>query len=180
MGSTDVAVAMATGQTWLRVPATLRVDAAGELPPGIGAKDVALQLAGRLGAAGARYMAVEFGFPETLDLPARMTLCGMTTEMGAKAGLVVPDAVTATYGSRPYWPQAPPSAHPAVAPAWDGTWARWRQARSASRPAIATSPAAWAGRRRAFIWARPRLLPPRRWPGASHLLRKYRRETWAG
>ena len=99
MGSTDVAVAMATGQTWLRVPATLRVDAVGELPPGVGAKDVALQLAGRLGAAGARYMAVEFGFPETLELPARMTLCGMTTEIGAKAGLVVPDAVTATYAT---------------------------------------------------------------------------------
>ena len=99
MGSTDVAVAMATGQTWLRVPATVRVDAMGELQPGVGAKDVALQLAGRLGAAGARYMAVEFGFPETLDLPARMTLCGMTTEIGAKAGLVVPDAVTATYAT---------------------------------------------------------------------------------
>ena len=110
MGSTDVAVAMATGQTWLRVPATLRVDAAGELPPGIGAKDVALQLAGRLGAAGARYMAVEFSFPETLDLPARMTLCGMTTEMGSKAGLVVPDAVTATYDSVPDWLYPDPGA----------------------------------------------------------------------
>src|SRR2546430_4474476 len=64
MGSTDVAVAMATGQTWLRVPATLRVDAAGKLPPGVGAKDVALQLAGRLGAGGARYLAVGFSFPE--------------------------------------------------------------------------------------------------------------------
>lgn len=103
MGSTDVAVAMATGQTWLRVPATLRVDVTGALPPGVGAKDVSLQLAGRLGAAGARYMAVEFGLPVTVDLPARMTLCGMTTEIGAKAGLVVPDAVTAAYGRVPEW-----------------------------------------------------------------------------
>ena len=110
MGSTDVAVAMATGQTWLRVPPTLRVDVVGELPPSVGAKDVALQLAGRLGSGGARYMAVEFSFPETLDLPARMTLCGMTTEIGAKAGLVVPDAVTATYGPVPDWLYPDPGA----------------------------------------------------------------------
>jgi methanogen homoaconitase large subunit len=55
-------------------------------------------------------MAVEFSFPETLDLPARMTLCGMTTEIGAKAGLVVPDAVTATYGPVPGWLYPDPGA----------------------------------------------------------------------
>lgn len=110
MGSTDVAVAMATGQTWLRVPATLRIDVTGDLPPGVGAKDVTLQLAGRLGAGGARYMAVEFSLPRTLDLPARMTLCGMTTEMGAKAGLVVPDAVSAAYAPIPDWLYPDPAA----------------------------------------------------------------------
>ncbi len=103
MGSTDVAVAMATGQTWLRVPATIRIDMEGELPPGVSIKDATLQLAGRLGAAGARYMAVEYALPETLDLPARMTLCGMTTEIGAKAGIVVPDAVTRGYAPIPDW-----------------------------------------------------------------------------
>lgn len=103
MGSTDVAVAMATGQTWLRVPDTLRVDVTGTLPPGVGAKDVSLQLAAQLGAAGARYVTVEFGLPASLELPARMTLCGMTTEVGAKAGLVVPDEVMASYGAVPAW-----------------------------------------------------------------------------
>ncbi len=103
MGSTDVAVAMATGQTWLRVPATIRVDMEGALPAGVGAKDATLQLAGALGAAGARYMAVEYSLPATLDLEARMTLCGMTTEIGAKAGIVVPDEITAGYGPVPSW-----------------------------------------------------------------------------
>jgi methanogen homoaconitase large subunit len=110
MGSTDVAVAMATGQTWLRVPSTIRIDVSGALPPGVGAKDLSLQLEGRLGAAGARYMAVEFSLPETLDMPARMTLCGMTTELGAKAGLVVPDAVSATYAPMPDWLYPDPDA----------------------------------------------------------------------
>lgn len=110
MGSTDVAVALATGQTWLRVPASLRVDASGALPPGVSAKDMALQLAGLLGAGRARYMAVEFSLPATLDLPARMTLCGMTTEIGAKAGIVVPDAVSATYAPMPDWLYPDPAA----------------------------------------------------------------------
>lgn len=110
MGSTDVAVAMATGQTWLRTPETIRIDAEGTLPPGVGAKDVALQLAGHLGAAGARYMAVEFSLPTTLDLPARMTLCGMTTEIGAKAGIVVPDAISAAYAPMPDWLYPDPGA----------------------------------------------------------------------
>jgi len=110
MGSTDVAVAMATGQTWLRVPETVRVDVRGALPPGVSAKDASLHLTGRLGAAGARYMAVEFALPTTLDLPARMTLCGMTTEIGAKAGIVVPDAVTAAYAPAPAWLYPDPDA----------------------------------------------------------------------
>ncbi len=110
MGSTDVAVALATGQTWLRVPATIRVDASGTLPPGVGAKDMVLQLAGILGAAGARYMAVEFDLPELVPLAARMTLCGMTTEIGAKAGMVIPDAVTAAYAPVPDWLYPDPDA----------------------------------------------------------------------
>ncbi len=110
MGSTDVAVAMATGQTWLRVPATILIEVDGELPPGVGAKDATLQLASRLGAAGARYMAVEYALPATLDLPARMTLCGMTTEIGAKAGIVVPDRVTRAYAPVPEWLYPDPGA----------------------------------------------------------------------
>jgi len=110
MGSTDVAVAMSTGRTWLRVPATIRVDVVGELPPGVSAKDATLQLVGQLGAAGARYMAVEYSLPATLDLPSRMTLCGMTTEIGAKAGIVIPDAVTAAYAPVPDWLYPDPDA----------------------------------------------------------------------
>jgi methanogen homoaconitase large subunit len=69
-----------------------------------------LQLAGLLGAAGARYMAVEFDLPASVPLPARMTLCGMTTEIGAKAGMVIPDAVTAAYARVPDWLYPDPDA----------------------------------------------------------------------
>lgn len=103
MGTTDVALAFATGRTWLRVPETVRVDFVGELRPGVQTKDVVLHLLDEVKADGFTYQAVEFHGAEALSLASRMTLCSMTTEMGAKAGMVPPDALTRAYAPVPAW-----------------------------------------------------------------------------
>ena len=99
MGSTDVAIGMATGKTWLRVPETFRIEVGGAFPPGVSAKDLILTLIGRLGADGATYKALEFGGPavESLPMVGRLTLANMAVEAGAKAGLVASDGVTRAY-----------------------------------------------------------------------------------
>ncbi len=108
MGSTDVAVAMATGRTWLRVPETIRVVYAGQLQPWVGGKDLILYTIGRLGVDGARYKALEFGGPaiDALSMDGRLTMANMAVEAGAKAGLMAVDAKTLDYvqsrAQRPY------------------------------------------------------------------------------
>lgn len=99
MGSTDVGVALAFGETWLRVPETIRVLYTGSLPPGVFAKDLILETIGRLGADGAIYQALEFGGEVTagLDMESRITLANMAVEAGAKAGLCAADSTTAAY-----------------------------------------------------------------------------------
>jgi len=103
MGTTDIALAFATGRTWLRVPQTVRVDLTGFLPAGADAKDIVLHLLDRVQADGFTYQAVEFHGADDLTLPSRMTLCSMTTEMGAKAGIIAPDARTRAYAQVPDW-----------------------------------------------------------------------------
>lgn len=99
MGSTDVAVAMASGKTWLRVPETFRVEARGALAAGVEAKDLMLTLIGRLHADGATYKALEFGGPgiDSLPMSGRLTLCNMAVEAGAKAGLMPSDEATRAF-----------------------------------------------------------------------------------
>jgi len=100
MGSTDVGVAMALGQTWFCIPETIRIDVYGgpdgALPKGLTAKDVILHIIGLLGDDGATYKALEFGGPvvERLDVEARMTLCNMAVEAGAKTGVCAADPET--------------------------------------------------------------------------------------
>ena len=103
MGTTDIALAFATGRTWLRVPETVRVDLTGTLPPQVDAKDVVLHLLSRVKADGFTYRAVEFHGAAAFSLASRMTLCSMTTEMGAKAGIVPPDDLTRRYAPVPDW-----------------------------------------------------------------------------
>jgi 3-isopropylmalate/(R)-2-methylmalate dehydratase large subunit len=99
MGSTDVAVGMATGKTWLRVPETFRVEVDGAFADGVEAKDLMLALIGQLGADGATYKALEFGGPgiDALPMPGRLTLSNMSVEAGAKCGLMQSDEATRAY-----------------------------------------------------------------------------------
>jgi len=88
MGTTDMALTLATGRTWLRVPETVRVVALGQLAAGVSAKDLGLAVARRIGADGATYRAVEWHGLDALSIAERMTLATLSIEVGAKAGLV--------------------------------------------------------------------------------------------
>ena len=108
MGSTDIAVAMATGQVWLRVPETIRIVYHGELQPWVGGKDLILYTIGQIGVSGARYKVIEFAGPVAgaLSMAARFTMANMAIEAGGKAGLFAVDDTTRAYVdgrvSRPY------------------------------------------------------------------------------
>ena len=99
MGSTDIAVTFATGKTWFRVPETIRIELRGGLPPGVLAKDLALQVIRRLGAEGANYLAVEWGGEAVaaMTIAQRLTLANLTVDFGGKAGLCEPDEATRAY-----------------------------------------------------------------------------------
>src|SRR5256885_7390118 len=93
IGPTEMAAVFATGELWMRVPPTIKVDLQGELVEPVASKDIVLSLIGKMGDDGARYQAVEFGGSamESLPMYQRLTLTNMTTEMGAKAGLIACD-----------------------------------------------------------------------------------------
>ncbi len=99
MGSTDIAVAMALGKTWLKVPATFKVEVTGKFKPGICSKDLMLHLIGMIGADGATYKALEFcgDTIENMSMSERFTLANMAVEAGAKAGLFVADEKTKAF-----------------------------------------------------------------------------------
>ncbi len=99
MGSTDIAVAMALGKTWLKVPATFKIEVTGKFKPGICSKDLMLHLIGMIGADGATYKALEFcgDTIENMSMSERFTLANMAVEAGAKAGLFVADEKTKAF-----------------------------------------------------------------------------------
>lgn len=99
IGATEMAGVLATGEIWIRVPETIRIDWRGRLPRGVLAKDMILAMCGRLGMDGGRYQAVQYTGPavQALGMQDRMTLSNMAAELGAQAGLIAPDRVTADY-----------------------------------------------------------------------------------
>ena len=96
IGRTEAAAVMATGEIWLRVPETLRILVAGELPERVAPKDVILHIIGDLRADGATYCSVEFAGAaiDAMSVAGRMTLTNMAAEMGAKNAVVEPDDTT--------------------------------------------------------------------------------------
>jgi len=99
VGSTDMAAVMATGEIWLRVPPTIRVEYTGTLRPLVGGKDLILRLIGLIGVEGALYSALEFTGEVIggLSMPHRFAMANMAVEAGAKNGIMEPDDTTAAY-----------------------------------------------------------------------------------
>jgi methanogen homoaconitase large subunit len=103
MGTTDVALVLATGRTWMRVPETVLVRASGQFRPGVSAKDLALRAARIIRAEGATYAAVEWHGVDFLSVGDRMTLATLSIEVGAKAGLIPPTGQPAAAVTVPDW-----------------------------------------------------------------------------
>jgi 3-isopropylmalate/(R)-2-methylmalate dehydratase large subunit len=99
MGSTDIAVAMATGEIWLKVPPTIKFVYHGKLPKWVGGKDLILYTIGDIGVDGALYSVMEFAGEaiDELDMDGRFTMANMAIEAGAKAGIFYVDAKTEEY-----------------------------------------------------------------------------------
>jgi len=99
VGSTDMGAAMATGETWFKVPPTIKVNLTGELPPWVGGKDVILTLIRLIGVDGARYQALEFSGEgiKVLTMADRLTIANMAIEAGAKNGIFPVDEITLQY-----------------------------------------------------------------------------------
>ncbi|MCP4681490.1 MAG: 3-isopropylmalate dehydratase large subunit [Desulfobacterales bacterium] len=99
MGSTDLGVSMATGKTWLKVPAAIKVVYEGELHRWVGGKDLILYTIGLLGVEGAVYKTLEFSGEviRNLSMAQRLTMANMAVEAGAKNGIIEPDDITRAY-----------------------------------------------------------------------------------
>jgi len=96
VGSTDLAITLATGKNWFKVPETIKIIVNGKIPKGVFAKDIILHIISEVSSSGATYKAIEFsgGVIEKLDMDGRFTICNMVVEMGAKAGFMPQDKKT--------------------------------------------------------------------------------------
>lgn len=99
VGTTDLGVALATGEAWFKVPETIKVVLTGALPEGINGKDVILTLIGMIGVDGARYQALEFAGEgvASLSMTDRFTIANMAIEAGGKNGIFPVDEKTLAY-----------------------------------------------------------------------------------
>ena len=96
VGSTDLGCTMASGETWFKVPSTIKVEFNGKLNKWVSAKDLILHLIGDIGVDGALYKTLEIGGETIKNMPmdGRFTICNMAIEAGAKNGIIEPDEIT--------------------------------------------------------------------------------------
>jgi len=124
IGTTEVGHVMATQCLLQRKPKTFAIHVDGKLPRGVGAKDLILHIIGEIGVDGGTGYVLEYRGEaiEALSMEERMTVCNMSIEAGARAGLIAPDETTfAWLKGRPRAPQGA---------AWDVAVKRWRELRS--------------------------------------------------
>ncbi|RDI96897.1 3-isopropylmalate dehydratase large subunit [Dyella solisilvae] len=124
IGTTEVGHVMATQCLLQRKPRTLAIHVDGQLPVGVGAKDLILHIIGEIGVDGGTGYVIEYrgGAIEAMSMEERMTVCNMSIEAGARAGLIAPDDTTfAWLKGRARAPQGS---------AWDAAVERWRALRT--------------------------------------------------
>ena len=124
IGTTEVGHVLATQCLLQRKPKSLAVNVSGQLPAGVSAKDLILAIIGEIGVDGGTGYVIEYRGDaiRALDMEARMTICNMSIEAGARAGLIGPDDTTIEYlAGRPRVPDGA---------AWDAAVRRWRSLRS--------------------------------------------------
>jgi 3-isopropylmalate/(R)-2-methylmalate dehydratase large subunit len=124
IGTTEVGHVFATQCLLQRRPRTMAVEVAGRLPPGVTAKDLVLTIIGRLGVNGGTGHVIEYSGSaiESLSMDERMTVCNMSIEAGARAGMIAPDDTTFEYlHGRPRAP---------TGEAWERAVADWRMLRT--------------------------------------------------
>jgi 3-isopropylmalate/(R)-2-methylmalate dehydratase large subunit len=120
IGASEVSHVLATQTLWQRKPKAMRIRVEGVLGPGVAAKDVILAIIAKIGAGGAVGHAIEYAGSAIrgLSMEGRLTLCNMSIEAGARAGMVAPDDTTFAYlEGRPFAPKGD---------AWDAAWRFWR------------------------------------------------------
>ena len=120
IGSTEVGHVFATQCLLQRKPRTFAVNVEGTLQPGVTAKDLILHIIGKVGVSGGTGYVFEYrgSTIRAMTMDERMTVCNMSIEAGARAGMIAPDEVTFAYlKGRPRAPQGA---------AWDAAVARWR------------------------------------------------------
>ena len=120
IGTTEVGHVLATQCLLQRKPKTLAINVTGQLPADVTAKDLILKIIGTIGVGGGTGYVIEYRGDaiRALSMEQRMTVCNMSIEAGARAGMVAPDDTTYEYmAGRPLAPQGP---------AWDAVLARWR------------------------------------------------------
>ena len=120
IGSSEVEHVLATQTLWQKKPATMRISVDGRLGPGVNAKDVILAIIARIGAGGGVRHAIEYAGStiRAMSMDERMTVCNMSIEAGARAGMIAPDETTYAYiEGRPLAPSGP---------AWPRALAEWQ------------------------------------------------------
>jgi 3-isopropylmalate/(R)-2-methylmalate dehydratase large subunit len=119
-GASEITHVLATQTTWQRRSKTMRITVDGKLPFGVTAKDVILAIIGKVGANGAAGHVIEYAGStlRAMSIEERLTVCNMSIEAGARAGMVAPDETTYAYlRGRPYAPMGAD---------WDKALAYWK------------------------------------------------------